>query len=176
MVGRVILRASDQSAFPPIEQVLLGADHQQLPGSLIAGRLISIASMATDNIEIGELKKQMKEGKSNILVAVRIRPLSNNELLISSHETVTVTDSKVINLNDPQFEMSPNDVASDESRCCARTTTGASSMDLTLFSIGMPARAWFSPTRPSFWSMAYSKVTTLRSLPTELQEPARHLR
>ena len=66
--------------------------------------------MATDNMDIGELKKQMKEGKSNILVAVRIRPLSTNELLISNHEIVSVTDNKVINLNDPQFEMSPNDV------------------------------------------------------------------
>lgn len=66
--------------------------------------------MATDNIDIGELKKQMKEGKSNILVAVRIRPLANKEMIISSHETVAVTDNKVINLNDPQFEMSPNDV------------------------------------------------------------------
>lgn len=66
--------------------------------------------MATDNMDIGELKKQMKEGKSNILVAVRIRPLSTNEVIISNHETVSVIDNKVINLNDPQFEMSPNDV------------------------------------------------------------------
>lgn len=66
--------------------------------------------MATENMDIGELKRQMKEGKSNILVAVRIRPLSSNELIISSHETVSVTDNKVVSLNDPQFEMSPNDV------------------------------------------------------------------
>ncbi len=60
--------------------------------------------------QLGELKKQMKEGKSNILVAVRIRPLNRNEMIISNHETVSVEDSKVINLNDPQFENSPNDV------------------------------------------------------------------
>jgi hypothetical protein len=63
-----------------------------------------------DNLDIAELKKQMKEGKSNILVAVRIRPLAKNELIISNHETVNVEDNKMVYLNDPQFEMSPNDV------------------------------------------------------------------
>lgn len=63
-----------------------------------------------DNADVGELMKQMKEGKSNILVAVRIRPLNKNEIMISNHETVEVENSKVITLNDPQFENSPNDV------------------------------------------------------------------
>lgn len=63
-------------------------------------------------MDIGELKRQMKEGKSNILVTVRVRPLSTNELLISGHETMTVTESKIVSLKDPQFEMSPNDVSS----------------------------------------------------------------
>ena len=67
---------------------------------------------ASDNLDIAELKKQMKEGKSNILVAVRVRPLSKNELIISSHESLTVDNNKQIFLNDPQFEMNVNDVAS----------------------------------------------------------------
>ena len=61
-------------------------------------------------MDIVELKKQMKEGKSNILVAVRVRPLNRNELMISSHETVKVDDSKQVFLTDPQFEMNANDV------------------------------------------------------------------
>ena len=44
------------------------------------------------------------------MVAVRIRPLNKNEIMISNHETVEVENSKVITLNDPQFENSPNDV------------------------------------------------------------------
>lgn len=63
-----------------------------------------------DPSDIAELKRQMKEGKSNILVAVRVRPLSYNEKLISDHETISVDNNKVVSLNDPQFLMNPNDV------------------------------------------------------------------
>ena len=118
-------------------------------------------------MDIGELKRQMKEGKSNILVAVRIRPLSNNELIISSHETMGVTDNKVINLNDPQFEMSPNDVAFDDSRYCERTTTEANNTVSISFSTELQARASFSRIRPSFWSMACSRASTPQCSPME---------
>lgn len=65
-----------------------------------------------DPADVAELKRQMKEGKSNILVAVRVRPLSYNEKLISDHETISVDNNKVVSLNDPQFIMNANDVAS----------------------------------------------------------------
>lgn len=65
------------------------------------------------NAELGELKKQMKEGKSNILVAVRVRPLNRNEREISNHETISVDGNRQVSLNDPQFEASPNDVLRD---------------------------------------------------------------
>jgi kinesin family protein 18/19 len=68
--------------------------------------------MGTENQDISELKKQMKEGKSNILVAVRVRPLSKSEMYISKFETVVIEDNKKIYMTDPQFEMSPEDVRS----------------------------------------------------------------
>lgn len=110
--------------------------------------------MATDNIDIGELKRQMKEGKSNILVAVRIRPPSHNETIISAHETVSVIDNKVINLSDPQFEMSPNDVGQIDGRYYETTIIEANNTDSTSYSTNTQAKVSYLRILLSFLSMA----------------------
>lgn len=54
----------------------------------------------------------MEDGKSNMLVVVRIRPLNEKETYISNFETVKTLPNNEIVLLDPQFEMAaPEDVA-----------------------------------------------------------------
>jgi len=54
--------------------------------------------------------EDLKNGSSNILVAVRVRPLNSKELTFSNYETLKVLDNKVVVLLDPQNQFDPNDV------------------------------------------------------------------
>ena len=59
-------------------------------------------------------KKFVQKGTYNILVAVRVRPLSQKEKLISTDETVNVENKNTIILKDPSEYINPNNIRSKE--------------------------------------------------------------
>ncbi len=59
-------------------------------------------------------KKFIKKDSYNILVAVRVRPLSLKEQLISTDETITVENKNTIVLKDPNGYINPNHIRSKE--------------------------------------------------------------
>jgi len=52
----------------------------------------------------------LKSGQNNILVAVRVRPLSSKEVGYSNFETLKVIDGKCVLLLDPANQFDANDV------------------------------------------------------------------
>ena len=62
------------------------------------------------------LKEENKNKKktSNILVAVRCRPLSKKEKEISEKETIKIVDGKIVKLKDPNNFLNPNNVRGKE--------------------------------------------------------------
>lgn len=52
----------------------------------------------------------MEEGRGNMLVVVRIRPLNEKEQFISKFESIKVIGDNEIVAIDPQYEMSSDDV------------------------------------------------------------------
>jgi len=58
-------------------------------------------SSQSGDAEVDDHLQQMQQGASNILVAVRARPLTKKEQEIDDHQIVQVLDSNVIVLLDP---------------------------------------------------------------------------
>lgn len=65
--------------------------------------------------------QDIKAGSNNILVAVRVRPLSQKELSVIDLDTVKVLDSKIVVLLDPENEFS-KDVSTCRYLRCSRKT------------------------------------------------------
>ena len=59
-------------------------------------------------------KKFIQKGSYNILVAVRVRPLSQKEKMISTDETITVENKSTIILKDPSIYINPNNIRAKE--------------------------------------------------------------
>ena len=59
-------------------------------------------------------KKFIKKDSYSILVAVRVRPLSQKEQLISTDESITVENKNIIILKDPNGYINPNHIRSKE--------------------------------------------------------------
>ncbi|CAD8201892.1 unnamed protein product [Paramecium octaurelia] len=55
-------------------------------------------------IETKKFIEELKNGVSNILVAIRVRPLSQKERSLSEFETIRILDNKMIVLMDPEQE------------------------------------------------------------------------
>ena len=59
-------------------------------------------------------KKFIQKGSYNILVAVRVRPLSQKEKMISTDETINVENKSTIILKDPSIYINPNNIRAKE--------------------------------------------------------------
>jgi len=73
-------------------------------------RKLPIAGGAAFSHETEKHIEDLKSGSNNILVAVRVRPLSSKEQTISNYETIRVLDGKVVVLLDPSNQFDANDV------------------------------------------------------------------
>ena len=57
-----------------------------------------------------QLIKSMQSGESNMLVAVRVRPLNSKETYLSNFETLKLIGNNELLVLDPQFELAEEEV------------------------------------------------------------------
>ena len=57
--------------------------------------------LSDEDPETNELVNDMKQGTSNILVAIRCRPLTKKEKEVDDYKTVNILDDKVVVIIDP---------------------------------------------------------------------------
>lgn len=82
------------------------APDSTLLSSVISSRRNSTRAPEENNSDSEDLVGQMQQGASNILVAVRCRPLTKKERDIDDTNLIQILDEKVVLIMDPQFKLS----------------------------------------------------------------------
>ena len=71
-----------------------------LPGIVSHGKRNNESAMSSQTA--GGTAEDMKKGESNIMVAVRLRPLISREISEGQFNLIKILDDKVVVLQDPQ--------------------------------------------------------------------------